>query len=165
MTDQNQFDQSQTNTPQFGQNPVGESLEEQNVFDLLGVADGTDEEREQFLDELQQVIWEDFLESDVELLVTVEEMAQVRSITDKNIGDLEKQEELIVYLEKLIPDLEEIMLEKALELKEDMMKERIAGMKEMFAGQEDKLSRIAEAEQLISQNKWNSAAGVLNTVN
>lgn len=95
-----------------------ESLEEQNIFELLGVADGSDEEKEEFLDELQQVIWEDFLENDVELLVTLEEKKQVDAIlakTDSN--DLEKQEELVVYLEKLIPDLEEIMLEKALELK------------------------------------------------
>ncbi len=140
-----------------------ETLEDQNIFFLLGVEDGTEEEKESFLDELQQVIWEDFLESDVELLITQEELTELKKLMDKtDVSEDQKQEEIITYLEKLIPDLEEIMLEKALQLKEDMVRERIVGMKEYFEGQSEKLSAIDEAESLIQNDKWRQAAEKLN---
>lgn len=144
---------------------IAERLEDQNIFNLLGVTDGTDEEKEAFLDELQQVIWEDFLENDVELLVTANEMEQVNTIlTKENVDDLEKQEELVVYLEKLIPELEEIMLEKALELKEEMVRERLMGMKEFHAGKQNELDTITQAESFIQQDKWKSGVDLLNSI-
>lgn len=140
---------------------VSQTLEDQNIFFLLGVTDGTDDEREAFLDELQQVIWEDFVENDVELLITSDEMIEFKKIMEK--GDTpEVQEEMIVYLEKLIPDLEEIMLEKALELKEDMVRERIAGMKTYFQDKPESLQKVEQAEQLINQDQWRAAAEQLN---
>lgn len=144
---------------------VAQSLEDQNIFHLLGVEDGSDEEKEAFLDELQQVIWEDFLENDVELLLTEEEMAELATIRAKQgQPELEQQEEIIVYLEKLIPDLEAILLEKALELKEDMVRERISGMKEYYAQDQQSLTKLVEAETLINDDQWRSAAELLNTL-
>lgn len=138
-------------------------LENQNIFDLLGVDQASEAEKETFLDELQQVIWEDFLDNDVELLLTDSELQELHVIQAKSYpDDLAKQETIVSFLEKLIPDLEEIMLEKALELKRDMVMERIAGMKEYFAGQADKLATISQAEQLITSQQWRSAAELLN---
>jgi len=142
-----------------------QTLEDQNIFDLLGVVDATEAEKEAFLDELQQVIWEDFLENDVELLLTEAEMAELKTVMgDKNSNDLEQQEKIVIYLEKLVPDLEEIMLEKALELKADMVKERITSMKEFFATQPEKLTSVDKAEGLISEDQWRTAADTLNSL-
>lgn len=154
--------------PASGSEPVStneEALEAQNIFDLLGVSQATDQEKEAFLDELQQVIWEDFIENDVQLLISEAELAEMQKVqTQTYPSDLEKQEALVVFLEKLIPDLENLMLDKALDLKRDMVMERIAGMKEYFAGQTDKLQEITKAEDLITQNKWRSAADILNKI-
>lgn len=142
-----------------------QSLEDQNIFFLLGVDDGTDEEKESFLDELQQVIWEDFLESDVQLLITDEENQGLQAIQAKTeLSEEDKQEEMVVYLEKLIPDLEEIMLEKALELKEDMVKERLAGMREYYADRLAELAKLDEAENLVRDDQWKDAATILNSL-
>lgn len=142
-----------------------EQLEDQNIFFLLGVQDGTPEQRESFLDELQQVIWEDFLEYDVKLLVTTSEQQQLDALlSDSQTKDLEKQEKIVVFLEKLIPDLEDIMLEKALELKEEMARERVKSLKEIFSTDSEKLSRVSKAEELMNANKWFSAATLLNSV-
>lgn len=142
-----------------------ETLEDQNIFFLLGVRDGTDQQKESFLDELQQVIWEDFLEYDVKLLITSEEMTELKAMLDSQTDkDLEKQEKSIVYLEKLIPDLEEIMLEKALELKEEMVRERVSGLRQYFADKPDKLTRVDEAERLINEGKWYSSAHLMNSL-
>lgn len=142
-----------------------QSLEDQNIFFLLGVNDGTNEEKEAFLDELQQVIWEDFLENDVELLITEEEMGELKNLlAQKELKDLELQEKIIIYLEKLIPDLEEIMLEKALELKEDMVRERVEGLREYFGKDSDKMSKLDQAEQQMNEGRWRDAAELLNSL-
>lgn len=159
-------DSAQSTNQDGGQgavSPISQALEDQNIFYLLGVTDGSDEDREAFLDELQEVIWEDFLEKDVELLVTEEELAEMKKImSQKGLDATAMQEKVIEYLEKLIPDLEEIMLEKALELKEDMVRERIAGLRQYFTGKTEQLDKLAEAERLIHENQWRSAAEVLN---
>lgn len=142
-----------------------ESLEDQNIFFLLGVRDGTDQEKESFLDELQQVIWEDFLEYDVKLLITSDEMVELQKMLNSQTDrDLEKQEKIIIYLEKLIPDLEEIMLEKALELKEEMVRERANGLRQYYADKPDKLQRVDEAEKLMDSNQWYTAAHLMNSL-
>ena len=142
-----------------------ESLEDQNIFVLLGVVDGTDQEKESFLDELQQVIWEDFLENDVKVLLTTDELSEMQKLLDKQYpSELEKQEVTVEYLEKLIPDLEEIMLEKALELKADLFRERITGMNEFYASDSDKLGKLTEVSNLVQQDKWSSAASLLNSL-
>lgn len=152
-------------TPSTTPMSKSETLEDQNIFFLLGVRDGTDQEKESFLDELQQVIWEDFLEFDVKLLITSEEMIELKQMLDSQTDrDLEKQEKIIVYLEKLIPDLEEIMLEKALELKEEMVRERVSGLRQYYADKPDKMQRIDEAERLLNSDKWYSAAHLMNSL-
>ncbi|MEA2056275.1 MAG: hypothetical protein U9O78_00960 [Patescibacteria group bacterium] len=142
-----------------------EKLEEQNIFTLLGVEGGDQEEKEQFLDELQQVIWEDFLENDLPLLVTTAEKKDIDQILDdKDLNDLDKQDKIIQYLDKLIPDLEEIMLEKALELKEELVLERVAAMKKFYAGDQTKQNKISQAQELYNQNKWASGTKLLNQI-
>ncbi len=140
-----------------------ESLQDQNIFYLLGVEDSTDEEKESFLDELQQVIWEDFIETDVKMLISVAAMTKLRQLMAQGDGQ-DVQEEMVVYLEKLIPDLEEIMLEKALELKEEMVLERMAGLREYHLGKSAALAKIDQAEQLVKKDHWHQAAGLLNAL-
>jgi len=152
-----------TTDPQSKATSPSQSLEDQNIFHLLGVQNVEDAEKESFLDELQQVIWEDFLANDVELLVTENERTELNQIMAKSYeSDLDKQEAIVVYLEKLIPDLEEIMLEKALELKQDMVDERIASMRELFAGQTDKIQALDQVLNQTQQDKWYDAAEALN---
>jgi len=142
---------------------LSQALEDQNIFHLLGVTSATDAEKESFLDELQQIIWEDFLANDVDLLVTENEKIELKKIMDgKDHNDLETQEAIVVYLEKLIPDLEEIMLEKALELKGDMVKERLSGMREHYATQPEKIESLNKAEVLMVDDRWHDLAEALN---
>ncbi len=141
-----------------------ESLEAQNIFELLGVNNGSDADKESFLDELQQVIWEDFLTSDIQLLLTRAELAEVQVIRAQNSDPAKQQEAVVTYLEKLIPDLENIMLEKALELKREMVSERIAGMRSYLAGKPEKLAELTKAEELVRQGKWATVTRSLNSL-
>ncbi len=143
-----------------------EALADQNIFEMLGVTTGTPEQREQFLDELQQVIWEDFIEHDTTLLLTDAEQAELKTIM-QGVPDksLEQQEKVVVYLEKLIPDLEDIMLEKALQLKEEMARERLRALRELHRNESEKVGIIDQAEQAMNQEQWQTATTLLNTIN
>jgi hypothetical protein len=144
---------------------VSQALEDQNIFDLIGDKAGTVEQREAFLDELQKVIWDDFLDNDVELLLTDEEIAPLEEIIMmEGVSDIEKQEQIVTYLSGKIPDLEDIMLEKALKLKEDMVMERILSLEEMYASDQGKLEELGKIRELIRQGKWADSAQALNAL-
>lgn len=142
-----------------------EALADQNIFFLLGAEKSSAQEQEEFLNELQATIWEDFLHNDMELLITSQEKVGADEITNNaSLTELQKQEQLLDYLDNLIPDLETIMLEKALELKQDLVKERIISLKEAFSNDQIKLNRVQEVESLLSQGRWYSAGTLLNQI-
>lgn len=155
-------DSDKQSTQQPSQSDPSTSIEDQNIFFLLGVESATDQEKEAFLDELQEAIWEDFLEKDLELLVTQEELQEIRTLRENVGNDSEKQEALISKVESYVPDVEEIMLEKALELKEEMVWERVAGMKEYYAGRVEAMNKIEEAEKHLKQGHWEMGVKILN---
>jgi hypothetical protein len=143
----------------------GEGIEEQNIFDLLGVSDASEEEKESFLDELQQALWEDFLEKDLSLLVSESEMTEIEAIRSKEgMSDEDKQAELIKKIEELVPDIEEVMLEKALELKEDMVMERLAGIRESLGQQSPNIGKLDEAEDHLKNGRWKTGTAILNSL-
>lgn len=145
---------------------VKELLEDQNIFVLLGVSDGTDSEKSLFLDDLQQVIWEDFLENDVSLLILDSEHQKLKEIIGPSTANLsvETQEKIIEYLEEVIPDLEDIMVDKAVRLKADLMRERVESLKTLHGQDSAKLALVTQAEALMHEGKWASAAQTLNSI-
>lgn len=142
-----------------------EALEDQNIFELLGIHQASEEEKEVFLDELQQVIWEDFVEKDVELLLTEDELKEFQGIANNNtLAEEDKQNQMIEYLEKIIPDLEKIMLEKAIELKEELTRERIDEYRQFYKDDQAKQDMIQSVQALADQGQWKSVAVKLNSL-
>ncbi|CAN5267676.1 hypothetical protein BH10PAT2_BH10PAT2_0970 [soil metagenome] len=140
-----------------------QALESQNIFLMLNIESASEKEKDQFLDELQQIIWEDFLDNDVELLLTEDELVDFKKIQDNDsLNEEERQTAMVDFLENLVPDLEKIMLEKALELKEQMFKERVQQMKLAVEEMPDVIREIEKAEMLIDDQKWLEATKLLN---
>jgi hypothetical protein len=143
----------------------GENIEEQNIFDLLGVSDASDDEKESFLDELQHALWDDFLDKDLALLVSEEEMAEIEKIqADASLADDKKQAALIKKIEEHVSDIEEIMMEKALELKEDMVFERVEGIRESFKQNGQDESRLDEVISHLKKGHWKTGSKILNSL-
>ncbi|MDO5561718.1 MAG: hypothetical protein Q4G02_03025 [bacterium] len=137
------------------QGTVSQKLEDQSIFDLVGDNQGTPEEKEAFLDDLQKVVWDDFLDNDVELLLTEEELQPLEEIVARpNMDPTRKQQDIVTYLESKIPDLEDIMLEKALKLKEDLLMERILAMEQFFADKPKILERLTQVRRLVDEGKF-----------
>lgn len=142
-----------------------EAIEDQNIFVLLGIQEATEDEKNMFLDELQQVIWEDFVEKDVELLLTEDELKDFKVIAEnKDLAEDDRQAKMVDFLEKLIPDLEKIMLEKAIELKEQMTRQRISEYMEHFKDNATQLEEVRKAQTLADAGKWKSVGDALNKI-
>ena len=142
-----------------------EPIEEQNIFELLGVIDADQADKEAFLDELQQALWDDFLDKDLPLLVKPEQLEEIQQLRQQDsLSETELQSQLIAKVEELVPDVEEIILEKALELKEVMIRERLIGLKQYFTNRASKLDEIQKAEQEFSAERWKTGAQILNNL-
>ena len=142
-----------------------EPFEEQNIFELLGVIDADQADKEAFLDELQQALWDDFLDKDLPLLVKPEQLEEIQQLRQQDsLSETELQSQLIAKVEELVPDVEEIILEKALELKEVMIRERLIGLKQYFTNRASKLDEIQKAEQEFSAERWKTGAQILNNL-
>ena len=157
-------------TDELESSPVGvpkdesdfQSLESQRIFEMLNIDEISNEEREEFLTELEELIWDDFIETDLQLMLTTEEYAGAKEILDSQKEENQKKEELLVYLEKILPDIEEVMYEKAIGLKEEMFMERIRKMKEAASGDDSLLASIAQVEAKNKAGQWQTAVEILN---
>ena len=149
-------------SPEPAKSSDPESLEAQNIFAMLNINDASDQEKDQFLSDLENLIWDNFVETDLPLLLTSQEYGEAKQILDQQTkSELDKKEALLAYLEKLIPDLEEIMYEKALDLKKDLMVERVRKLKIQDASKNEALT---EVEKLMAENKWQAATTALNKI-
>jgi TolA-binding protein len=101
----------------------------------------------------------------VELLLTEDEMKKLTDIVEKEgIEDVQKQEQIVEFLEKIIPDLEDIMLEKALKLKSDMVEERVVSLESMYSQDEKKSGLIKDVKKKMEENKWADVVDLLNEI-
>ena len=139
-----------------------QSLESQSVFEMLNIDDINAEEREEFLTELENLIWDDFVKTDLPLMLTSDEYQGAEEILNSQKDEDQKKEDLLVYVEKILPDIEEIMYEKAIGLKEEMFMERIRKMEEAAVGDQDVLNAIEQVKKLIQVGQWKTAVETLN---
>jgi hypothetical protein len=161
-------DSSPSSTPEVADAAVqtsGEDLESQNLFTMLALEDLSDEEKEAFLKDLEQLIWDNFVDVELPLLLNSEEKSQADQIlADNNKTENERKEALLVYLEKFVPNLEEIMYKKALNLKREMFEERLKKLR-ASAAEENNLSLMADLDQiqeLIEADRYKTAVNLLN---
>ena len=146
--------------------PVNEEdLEKQNIFAMLGLKNLEESEKEAFLADLEQLIWDNFVEVELPLLLNSEQKAQADQIlADQSKTENERREALLAYVEPFIPNLDEVMYKKALSLKKEMFEERVKKMRDQ-ATEENNLSLMADLDQiqeLIAAGRYKTATELLN---
>jgi len=146
--------------------PVNEEdLEKQNIFAMLGLKNLEEPEKEAFLADLEQLIWDNFVEVELPLLLNSEQKAQADQIlADQSKTENERREALLAYVEPFIPNLDEVMYKKALSLKKEMFEERVKKMRDQ-ATEENNLSLMADLDQiqeLIAAGRYKTATELLN---
>jgi len=132
---------------------------------MLGLKNLEEPEKEAFLADLEQLIWDNFVEVELPLLLNSEQKAQADQIlADQSKTENERREALLAYVEPFIPNLDEVMYKKALSLKKEMFEERVKKMRDQ-ATEENNLSLMADLDQiqeLIAAGRYKTATELLN---
>lgn len=158
------------NNGQLNEEPVKEAantegLEAQNIFDMLNLSQLSDQEKDSFLNDLEKLIWDNFITIDLPLLLTAEEKAEAdRLMSEVGKSEDEQKEALLVYLDKLVPNLEQVMYQKAITLKKELFEERLRKMREQ-AKADNNLSLLADLDQiddLLKAERYQTAVQLLN---
>ena len=141
-----------------------QTLQRMDIFDILG-AQGTNEEKEAFLEELQDVIWQEVFEKHVSEKLTDDDVKAVEGIiADEAMEDDAKRVKLFEMLRDKVPDLDSILLDRTVQLKADMLQQRLEGMKEFYASNADATGKLSQAEQMWGAEQYQEMVDLLNTL-
>ncbi len=134
-----------------------------DIFSLLGIEGTTDEDREAFLNQLQDAIWEEVVEDELLETMTDEEVDSIeQTIVNEEITADEKRNTLFGMLSSKVPNLEEKLAETTNRLKYELLGERVDGLREFYAENAEQLGVLDQAEQLIETGKVAEAISLLN---
>lgn len=153
----------QNQTPATQSNP---GLTELDVFTILGVS-GTDEEKTAFLQEMQEVIWDDVVSSELDDNLTDEEMERIDDIIADTATSMDdKHNKLYAFLTEKIPNLTEVLTTKVNQFKMDLLDDRIEGMTEFYQSQNnaDALGKLEQALGMRNEERYSEAVAVLNAM-
>lgn len=149
-------------TAQPSAKAFSEKLQKMSIFEMLGV-EGSEEEKEAFLSEVQDVIWQDVVENDLAPLLTEPELDEVEAmLNNEQTPEDTKRDYLFDLILKKVPNAEEVLLERTMQLKSDLLHERLHGMQEFFKDKPEALSELEKAHGLIDGEQHDEAVAVLN---
>jgi hypothetical protein len=149
-------------TAQSSAKSFSEKLQKMSIFEMLGV-EGTEEEKEAFLSEVQDVIWQDVVENDLAPLLSEAEMDEVDAmLNDESANEDTKRDYLFDLILKKVPNAEEVLLERTMQLKSDLLHERFHGMQQFFANNPEAMQKLEVAHGHIDADEHEEAVALLN---
>ena len=149
-------------TAQSSAKSFSEKLQKMSIFEMLGV-EGTEEEKEAFLSEVQDVIWQDVVENDLAPLLSEPEMDEVDAmLNDESASEDTKRDYLFDLILKKVPNAEEVLLERTMQLKSDLLHERFHGMQQFFANNPEAMQKLEVAHGHIDADEHEEAVALLN---
>jgi len=142
---------------------AAQQLATMDIFSLLGIEGTTDEDREAFLNQLQDAIWEEVVEDELLEQMTDEEVDSIeQTIVNEDIAAEEKRNTLFSMLSDKVPNLEEKLAETTNRLKYDLLGERVDGLREFYAENAQQLGVLDQVEQLVEAGNVVEAVAMLN---
>ncbi|MCD8484521.1 hypothetical protein LRY65_05560 [Candidatus Woesebacteria bacterium] len=142
---------------------TAQQLAAMDVFTLLGITDASEEDREAFLNQLQDAIWEEVVEQELADSLTDDEIDTIdRVITDEALQADEKRNQLFSLLANKVPNLEEGLADATNQLKYDLLGERVDGLREFYAAKPDQLQVLDQVEEMVNAGNVNEAVATLN---
>lgn len=138
--------------------------EAQNIFSLTGLDFLSTDEKETHLDQIQMYLWFDFLDNDAPWLLTASQLDQLSQLRAKGDDSEEVQEEILIFIETIYPDLEKLMLNKAAKLKAELFSIFFAELSAKAKNNSDLQNKLPELEKLVAEKKWFEVTKILNTI-
>jgi hypothetical protein len=142
-------------------NAFYETLDQIDVFTLLGMS-GSDEEKAAYLAQMQQSVWNTAIEEGILPMLTQAQLAEVEDMMADESVDIEVSRGLVFeFLLKINPDLPELIKEKILEFKGEILVSRIEGLRERYQGNPSELQRLDSIELMLEEGNVQPAIQAL----
>jgi hypothetical protein len=142
-------------------------FEQLDIFTVLGVAQD-DPDREAFLQQMEEAIWEEIVENELSDKLGETELAQIETIlNDEAASAEEKRDHLFGMLVDKVPNFEKVVRDYTMAAKRDLLSERLEGTKEYYSQTSpnaDKLSQVERAAQLFEAAEFSACAQALNAI-
>ncbi|MDR2386976.1 MAG: hypothetical protein LBE80_05240 [Deltaproteobacteria bacterium] len=123
-----------------------QSLEDINIFYLLGVDNKQQEELNKYLSTLNTISFEIFI-GFLPLLLVQEQLDYLEQLINNNNLEINDKYKLISsYLNEEVPDINEILAEITLKIKEQLITTRIKLMEKLYENNPNALEKIIEAK-------------------
>jgi hypothetical protein len=147
-----------TTAPQYQNLPELESI---TLFDLIGIQ-GTAEEEKAMSLKLANGIWQDWITAEWENFPEAA-MEKLEEILNEDKKDDERfEKEVGALIEEHMPEAKEQLKKRTIELKAEMVLERISGLREFHKNAAENISTLNEAEELADKGEWEKAVALLN---
>lgn len=139
-----------------------EELGTVKLFDLLGLT-GTAEEEEAMANQLTDGLWTEFTATDMMDDLSEETVDDLEdTLEDESLSEEKRSEKLAKLVEKDMPDIKKRFTHKVLELKADLVHERVMGLQSYFEKNDTALHEIDRVKELMKDGKWSDAVNLLN---
>lgn len=146
------------------ENAFYQTLDQIDVFTLLGMS-GSEEEKTEFFDQMYQTIWSQVVEEAILPMLTQDQITEVEDMmADESVDFEESKGHVFAYLLETTPELPELLKEKILEFKAEILVSRIEGLRERYEGNPSELQRIDSIEQMIEEGNVQPALQALATL-
>lgn len=150
------------NTAQSFAQKFSDQLQKMSIFEMLG-AEGTEEEKDQFLSQIQDVIWQDVVEKDLAPLLNDDEISQVEAkLSDDTLSNEDKRDYLFDLIMEKVPQAEQVLLDRTMQLKSDLLHERLHGMDHYFANDAAAQTKLQAAHGHLDAQEYDQCVALLN---
>lgn len=137
-----------------------------DIFRILGIQ-GNSPDHEALLSEFQDAIWEDTMNSEVTDNLTEADIAKVEAILEnETLSDSQRQEQLYGLLMDKVPNIEEVLQNKTVQLKADMLMQRVEGLRQYWQsqGNAQSIATVDAAEKAMYDGDYATTLSLLEQV-
>ena len=139
------------------------SIDGMDIFEVLDIS-ASMQEREQFLIQLSDAIWNDVIQSRLEDM-TEDQVARVdEALTDQQLTDNQKYDRLFSIFHEIVPNAEQMVAETAKRIKIEFLKARIDGLMEFYHSNVAALQTVRMASDMFNQQRFYDAVKLLNSL-
>lgn len=139
-------------------------FEQVDIFTVLGVAQD-DPDREAFLQQMEEAIWEEIVENELSDKMSDADLDQIEAILNEEDTTMsEKRDKLFGMLVGKIPQFEVVVREYTMSAKRDLLFERLEGLKEFYAQDAAKLEQVNKADALFGEGQFTACVIALNAI-
>ncbi len=142
-----------------------DALQSMDIFQLLGYA-GTDEvEKNQILEEAQNLLIQDLVDTDLVTRLSPEDLSQAKQmLTDELKPMIARQTDLLAWLHEKVADLDQILLDKTAQMKHEVLEEFLNDLKQRYAQEAFASQQLAQAELWFHRENYAEALRILQSV-